>query len=211
MRILIVEDEARLAKLISRVLGEEEYAVETTLDGRTALTCALSEPLDLPIVDWMLPDLDGVQVIKRLRAAEMNVPVLTLIARTQVEVRAPEKLPARGDAARTEQSLAVLLDNAFSHAPRRRQHHGGSHLQGGRGGHSSRAPDPHLRAFLPGRQGQKPRQRRHRPRPLHRPRAIGKPHRHKRRRQRSAVPPRASRRMTRGPMETAFGDDLAGE
>ncbi len=95
-RILVVEDEARLARLIARVLGEEGYAVETLGDGRSALTRALSEPFDLLIVDWMLPDLDGVQVIRRLRAAEMSVPVLMLTARTQIEDRV-ESLDAGAD------------------------------------------------------------------------------------------------------------------
>jgi DNA-binding response OmpR family regulator len=95
-RILIVEDEARLARLIARVLGEEGYATETVGDGRSALTRALADPFDLLIVDWMLPDLDGVQIIRRLRAAEMNVPVLMLTARTQIEDRV-EGLDAGAD------------------------------------------------------------------------------------------------------------------
>jgi DNA-binding response OmpR family regulator len=95
-RILIVEDEARLARLIARVLGEEGYTAETVGDGRSALTRTLAEPLDLLIVDWMLPDLDGVQVIRRLRAAEMSVPVLMLTARTQIEDRV-EGLDAGAD------------------------------------------------------------------------------------------------------------------
>jgi DNA-binding response OmpR family regulator len=87
MRILVVEDEARLARLVARVLGEEGYAAETVGDGRSALTRALAEPFDLLIVDWMLPDLDGIDVIRRLRAAEVNVPVLMLTARDQIEDR----------------------------------------------------------------------------------------------------------------------------
>jgi DNA-binding response OmpR family regulator len=87
MRILVIEDEERLARLISRVLREEGYDAETALDGRSALTRALAEPFDLLIVDWMLPDLDGIEVIKRLRAADMSVPVLMLTARTQIEDR----------------------------------------------------------------------------------------------------------------------------
>src|SRR3712207_8875710 len=70
MRIFIVEDEERLARLISRVLKEEGYAAETARDGRTALSRVLADPFDLLIVDWMLPDLDGIEVIRRLRAAE---------------------------------------------------------------------------------------------------------------------------------------------
>jgi two-component system OmpR family response regulator len=96
MRILVVEDEARLARLISRVLKEEGYAAETVRDGRTALARALADPFDLLIVDWMLPDLDGIQVIRRIRAAEMSVPILMLTARTQIEDRV-EGLDAGAD------------------------------------------------------------------------------------------------------------------
>src|SRR5215208_2608036 len=67
MRILVVEDEERLAHLISRVLVEEGYAVETEANGRQALMRALADKYDLLIVDWMLPDLSGVQLVKRLR------------------------------------------------------------------------------------------------------------------------------------------------
>ena len=86
-RILIVEDEAHLAGLLVRVLGEEGYAAESRGDGRSALALALSESFDLLIVDRMLPDLDGLQVVRRLRAAEVGTPVLMLTARTQVEDR----------------------------------------------------------------------------------------------------------------------------
>jgi DNA-binding response OmpR family regulator len=96
MRILVVEDEARLARLVVRVLGEEGYAAETVGDGRSALTRALAEPFDLLVVDWMLPDLDGVQVVRRLRTAEVNVPVLMLTARDQIEDRV-EGLDAGAD------------------------------------------------------------------------------------------------------------------
>src|ERR671916_3073358 len=87
MRILIVEDEARLARLISRVLGEEGYAVETQDNGRQALLLALAEEFDLLIVDWMLPEMSGVQLVKRLRAAEVGTPALMLTARDQIEDR----------------------------------------------------------------------------------------------------------------------------
>jgi DNA-binding response OmpR family regulator len=87
IRILVVEDEERLARRLARVLGGEGYAAETVADGRAALARALAEPFDLLIVDWMLPDLDGIQVVRRLRAAEMSVPILMLTARGQVEDR----------------------------------------------------------------------------------------------------------------------------
>ena len=87
MRILIVEDEERLAGRLARVLDREGYAAETVGDGHSALARALAETFDLLVVDWMLPDLDGIQVVRRLRAAEMNVPILMLTARGQVEDR----------------------------------------------------------------------------------------------------------------------------
>lgn len=93
---MIVEDEEHLADLVAEVLVREGYAVETAPDGRTALARALSEDYDLLVADWMLPDLDGVQVVKRLRAADVRVPVLMLTARDQVEDRV-EGLDAGAD------------------------------------------------------------------------------------------------------------------
>ena len=95
-RILIVEDETKLARLIARVLREEGYAAETAGNGREGLTRALSDPFDLLILDWMLPDLSGIQILRRLRAAEVNVPVLMLTARDQIEDRV-EGLDAGAD------------------------------------------------------------------------------------------------------------------
>src|SRR5918911_514779 len=96
MRILVVEDEERLARLISRVLLEEGYAVETEANGRQALMRALADEYDLLIVDWMLPELSGVQLVKRLRAAEIGTPAIMLTARDQIEDRV-EGLDAGAD------------------------------------------------------------------------------------------------------------------
>ena len=85
MRVLVVEDEEKLARLISRVLGEEGYAVEMETNGRVALARALTGEFDLLIVDWMLPDLSGVQLVKRLRVAEVGTPAIMLTARDQIE------------------------------------------------------------------------------------------------------------------------------
>ena len=95
-RILVVEDEIHLAWLIAEVLGEEGYNAEVYSDGRSALACALSEPFELLIVDWMLPDIDGLKLIRRLRVAEVGVPVLMLTARGQIEDRV-EGLDAGAD------------------------------------------------------------------------------------------------------------------
>jgi DNA-binding response OmpR family regulator len=96
MRILVVEDEQRLARLITRVLVEEGYAVETETNGRQALMRALADEYDLLIVDWMLPELSGVQLVKRLRAAEVGTPAIMLTARDQIEDRV-EGLDAGAD------------------------------------------------------------------------------------------------------------------
>ena len=95
-RVLIVEDEAELALLITQVLREEGYSAETAGDGRSGLTRVLTEDFDLLILDWMLPDRSGIQVVRRLRAAEVSTPVLMLTARTQIEDRV-EGLDAGAD------------------------------------------------------------------------------------------------------------------
>lgn len=95
-RLLIVEDEERLARQVARVLGEEGYAVEIAGDGRSALRHAVSGSFDVLVVDWMLPDLDGTQVIRRLRVADVSAPILMLTARDQVEDRV-EGLDAGAD------------------------------------------------------------------------------------------------------------------
>src|ERR671914_1757944 len=96
MRILVVEDEDRLARLIARVLTEEGYTVETETNGRLALVRALAGEFDLLIVDWMLPDLSGVHLVRRLRAAEVGTPAIILTARDQIEDRV-EGLDAGAD------------------------------------------------------------------------------------------------------------------
>ena len=95
-RILIVEDEQKLARLVARVLREEGYAPEESYDGREGLLRALSEDFDLLILDWMLPDRSGTQILRALRAAEIGVPVLMLTARDQIEDRV-EGLDAGAD------------------------------------------------------------------------------------------------------------------
>ena len=95
-RVLVVEDEKKLARLIARVLREEGYAPEEAYDGRDGLSRALSEDFDLLVLDWMLPDRSGTQIVRALRAAEIGVPVLMLTARDQIEDRV-EGLDAGAD------------------------------------------------------------------------------------------------------------------
>ena len=96
VRILLIEDEEKMARMLARVLREEGYVAETAGDGRTGLSRALEDSFDLLIVDWMLPGRSGVQIVRGLRAAEVGTPVLMLTARGQVEDRV-EGLDAGAD------------------------------------------------------------------------------------------------------------------
>jgi DNA-binding response OmpR family regulator len=87
VHILVVEDEQRLARLLRRVLQEERQIVDLVHDGTTALEFALGKTYDLIILDLMLPDLDGVQICKALRAENVMTPILMLTARGAVEDR----------------------------------------------------------------------------------------------------------------------------
>src|SRR5215208_5734028 len=95
-RLLIIEDEEKMARMLARVLREEGYIVETTNDGREGFARASGDSFDLLIVDWMLPERSGVQIVRGLRAAEVHTPVLMLTARGQVEDRV-EGLDAGAD------------------------------------------------------------------------------------------------------------------
>ncbi|HKZ75707.1 MAG TPA: response regulator transcription factor [Actinomycetota bacterium] len=87
MRVLVVEDEAKMAGLLKRGLEEEGYAVDTAGDGREALWLATENHYDVIVLDVMLPDLDGFEVCRRLRDAGRWSPVLMLTARDAVPDR----------------------------------------------------------------------------------------------------------------------------
>ena len=87
MRILIVEDETKLAELIARGLREEGHAVDTIGNGEEAVWLAASTPFDAIVLDVMLPGLDGFAVCRRLREKGIWTPVLMLTAREAVEDR----------------------------------------------------------------------------------------------------------------------------
>ena len=82
-RILIVEDEEKIARFVELELQHEGYAAEKAQDGRTGLDKALSEPFDLILLDVMLPQLNGLEVLRRLRQKK-DVPVILLTARDAV-------------------------------------------------------------------------------------------------------------------------------
>ena len=85
MNILVVEDEKKVASFIKRGLEEEKFGVETAFDGEEGLKAGLDPKFDLIILDVMLPKMDGVAVIKELRAKKVQTPVLMLTAKDSVD------------------------------------------------------------------------------------------------------------------------------
>jgi len=81
MRILIVEDEHRIAQALRQGLEQESYAVDVCYDGQDGYLTASADEYDLILLDVMLPGLDGIQVCKKLRADGNHVPVLMLSAK----------------------------------------------------------------------------------------------------------------------------------
>jgi DNA-binding response OmpR family regulator len=87
MKILLVEDEARLATAVRRVLDEEGYATEWAADGADGLTRAATGEFDVILLDVMLPTYDGYEIARRLRSDGSTVPILMLTARDGIQDR----------------------------------------------------------------------------------------------------------------------------
>jgi two-component system OmpR family response regulator len=87
MRILVVEDDAKIASFVVRGLKEAGYAVDHAPEGDTGLALAQSTEYDAAIVDVMLPGLDGLSLVRRLRSARQRLPVVFLSAKSTVEDR----------------------------------------------------------------------------------------------------------------------------
>jgi heavy metal response regulator len=87
MRVLVVEDEPRIADFIARGLTENGYGVDTAGDGEEALAWPAVAEFDAVILDVMLPKVDGIEVCRRLRRQGVKTPVLMLTARDAVEDR----------------------------------------------------------------------------------------------------------------------------
>lgn len=85
MRILLVEDEHRIASSIKKGLEQEHYAVDIAYSGLDGLDLASAEDYDLIIMDRMLPEMDGVEVTKRLRGKNIHTPILILTAKSQIQ------------------------------------------------------------------------------------------------------------------------------
>lgn len=87
MKILVVEDDAKLARFIARVLVEEGYVADTCAEGSDGIVRARSGVYDALVLDWMLPDIDGLQVCKLLREQGCQIPLLMLTARAELRER----------------------------------------------------------------------------------------------------------------------------
>jgi heavy metal response regulator len=87
MRILIIEDEKRMANFIQRGLKEQHYIVDVANSGDEGLFLAETSPYDLVVLDIMLPGVDGFYICKKLRESKNNVPILMLTARDDVRDR----------------------------------------------------------------------------------------------------------------------------
>jgi DNA-binding response OmpR family regulator len=85
MRILVIEDERKVARFLEQGLREEKYTVDVAFDGEEGLDRALNEAYDLIITDVMMPKKSGTDVIKALRAEKRNMPILCLTARTELD------------------------------------------------------------------------------------------------------------------------------
>jgi two-component system OmpR family response regulator len=87
MRILLVEDDGKIASFIVKGLKAEGYAVDHAADGETGLHLALTEPYDAAIIDLMLPKLDGLSLIEQMRREKIKTPVIILSAKGSVDDR----------------------------------------------------------------------------------------------------------------------------
>ena len=96
MRLLLIEDDKKIALFIKAGLKEAGFAVDHVIDGEDGLHLAVTEPYDVAVIDIMLPTLDGLSIIKEMREAEINTPVLILSAKRSVDERV-EGLKSGGD------------------------------------------------------------------------------------------------------------------
>src|SRR5438876_12147646 len=85
MRILVVEDEKKVANFIKKGLQQEGYAVDMVHDGQEALVNAVAFDYDVLILDLMLPKLAGLEVLREIRSKKRNLPVVVLTAKGAVD------------------------------------------------------------------------------------------------------------------------------
>ena len=119
-QILVVDDEASIVDAVATALRYEGFDVREAGTGRAALSAAQEDPPDLVVLDVMLPDLDGLEVTRRLRADGIRVPVLFLTARDSLEDKIAGLTVGGDDYVTKPFSLAEIV--ARTHAILRRTH-----------------------------------------------------------------------------------------
>ena len=119
-QILVVDDEASIVDAVATALRYEGFDVREAATGRAALSAAQEDPPDLVVLDVMLPDLDGLEVTRRLRADGIRVPVLFLTARDSLEDKVAGLTVGGDDYVTKPFSLAEIV--ARTHAILRRTH-----------------------------------------------------------------------------------------
>jgi DNA-binding response OmpR family regulator len=96
MRLLLVEDEKRLSEALAYTLKKNKYIVDVAFDGETGEDMAMTGIYDLVILDWMLPKIDGINMLKNIRSQGIKTPILFLTAKDTIENRV-EGLDAGAD------------------------------------------------------------------------------------------------------------------
>jgi DNA-binding response OmpR family regulator len=123
VKVLVVEDDRKLGAFLGRVLSEEGYVADVCCNGLDAVAQAESGVYALAIVDWMLPGIDGLELVRRLRADGVGMPIVMLSARADVRERvlglnagADDYLPKPFDVDELVARVHALLRRAGGHA-----------------------------------------------------------------------------------------------
>lgn len=128
MRILLIEDEHKIANSIKKGLEQESYAVDVAYDGIKGYDYASTEEYDAIVLDRLLPGLDGLTICKKLRAASIHTPILMLTARGEISERV-EGLNSGADDYLPKPFAFIELLARIRALVRRPQASLGSHLQ----------------------------------------------------------------------------------
>lgn len=87
MKILLIEDDKKISSFVKRSFENERFVVETAFDGHIGLEKAFDPSIDVIILDLMLPGIDGLQILNELRESDIQIPVLILTARGELNDR----------------------------------------------------------------------------------------------------------------------------
>ena len=115
MRILLIEDDSATAKSIENMLTSEGFVVDTTDLGEDGLEIGKLYEYDIIVLDLILPDMDGFEVLRRLRAAQIKTPILVLSGLSEIDAETP-RVKTRG-ISRYKLRLPYVLHNV-SYSPK---------------------------------------------------------------------------------------------